>query len=133
LDELFERSDYVTVHAPMLPETEKMIGRSQLQRMKLGAVMVNTSRGRVIDSEALLEVLRAGRIYALLDVTDPEPLPADSPFRQLPNCFITPHISGAGHYGYFQIGATTRQAIEDLFAGRTPKGLVPLEIYSRIA
>jgi len=133
LDELLERSDYVTSHAPMLPETEGLIGEAQLARMKSGAVLINTSRGKVIDHAALLRVLQAGRIYALLDVTDPEPLPADSPFRALENCFVTPHISGAGYYGYFKIGESTRQAVEDYFAGRKPKGLVPLERYATVA
>lgn len=133
LDELFERSDYVTLHAPMLPETEGLVGEAQLSRMKPGAVLVNTSRGKVIDHQALLQVLRAGRIYAMLDVTDPEPLPSDSPFRELENCFITPHISGAGFYGYFKIGETTRQAVEDCLAGRHPKGLVPLDRYATVA
>ncbi len=133
LDALFERSDYVSIHAPMLPETENLIGEAQLARMKPGAVLINTARGRIVDHEALLNVLKAGRIYAMLDVTEPEPLPADSPFRHLENCFITPHISGAGYYGYFGIGGSTRQALEDHFAGRKPKGLVPLDAYSRVA
>jgi len=133
LNELFARSDLVTVHAPMIPETEKMIGAEQLKRMKDGATLVNTSRGKVIDHDALLREARTGRILLALDVTDPEPLPKDSPFRKLPNVIITPHISGAGYYGYFKIGEMTVQALEDFFAGKPVQGAVPFERYEQLA
>lgn len=133
LDELFERSDHVTVHAPSLPETEKMIGAAQLARLRDGATLVNTSRGSVIDHDALLAECRARRLNVCLDVTTPEPLPPDSPFRALDNVIITPHVSGAGYYGYFLIGDTTIQALLDCFAGRPVQGAVPLERYTTIA
>ena len=66
--------------------------------------------------DALLAELQTGRIVAALDVTTPEPLPADSPFRKLTNLIITPHVSGAGFYGYYMIGKLTLQALEDFFA-----------------
>jgi phosphoglycerate dehydrogenase-like enzyme len=72
-----------------------MIGKDQLAAMKDNAVLINTARGMLVDTEALIAELRAGRIEAVLDVTDPEPLPADSPLFSMPNVQLTPHIAGA--------------------------------------
>jgi phosphoglycerate dehydrogenase-like enzyme len=95
LDELVRRSDIVTLHAPALPETAKMIGRDQLAAMRDGAVLINTARGMLVDTDALTAELITGRIDAVLDVTDPEPLPPGSPLYELPNVQLTPHIAGA--------------------------------------
>ena len=133
LDDLFARSDHVTVHAPMIPQTENMIGQKQLKLLKDGATLVNTSRGKVIDHDALLKELQTGRIVAALDVTDPEPLPPDSPFRKLTNVIITPHISGAGYYGYHKIGSTTLETLEDFFANKPVKEAVQFEVYEALA
>lgn len=94
LDTLMRTSDVVTLHAPILPETHHMIGRRELDLMKPGALFVNCARAWLVDQDALLEILAAGRIEAVLDVFDDEPLPADSPFRDLPNAVLTPHIAG---------------------------------------
>ncbi len=95
LDDLMRRSDVVSLHAPVTEETIGMLGAAQFSAMKDGALFVNTARGRLIDHDALLAELQSGRISALLDVTDPnEPLPADSPFFQLENCIVLPHIAG---------------------------------------
>jgi phosphoglycerate dehydrogenase-like enzyme len=133
LDDLFARSDFVSLHAPSIPETNKMVGEKQLKAMRDGAVLVNTSRGSVMDHDALLAELQTGRIMAALDVTTPEPLPPDSPFRKLTNCIITPHVSGVGLYGYYMIGTTTLQALEDFFAGRPVKGAVDFSRYAILA
>jgi phosphoglycerate dehydrogenase-like enzyme len=95
LDDLMARSDIVTLHAPALAETRHMIGAVQLAAMKDNAVLINTARGMLVDTDALIAELRTGRIEAVLDVTDPEPLPADSPLFGLPNVQLTPHIAGA--------------------------------------
>jgi len=95
LDDLVRRSDIVTLHAPALPETAGMIGRERLAAMRDGAVLINTARGALVDTGALTAELRSGRIEAVLDVTDPEPLPPDSPLYDLPNVKLTPHIAGA--------------------------------------
>ncbi|MFT4307386.1 MAG: hydroxyacid dehydrogenase [Microbacterium sp.] len=95
LDELFETSAVVSVHAPLLPSTERMIGSAQLALMPDGAVLINTARGALIDQGALIAELRTGRIDAVLDVTDPEVLPTDSPLWDLPNVFLTPHLAGS--------------------------------------
>jgi phosphoglycerate dehydrogenase-like enzyme len=126
LDELFVRSDHVTVHAPKLPATDKMIGREQLRRLPNGAALVNTSRGSVIDEAALIEEAQTGRIFVALDVTEPEPPAPDSPLQHLPNVVVLPHFSGGGSYGYFKIGESTVQALEDCFAGRPVQGAVNL-------
>jgi len=134
LEELFRRSDIVTLHAPDVPETERMIRADHLRLMKDGAVFVNTARGRLVDHEALLREAKTGRIVVILDVTDPEPLPPDSPFRGLPNVYITPHIAGAGYYGYFRIGDTTLRALENcLLLDKPVEGAVPLERYAQLA
>ncbi|MBC7288761.1 MAG: hydroxyacid dehydrogenase, partial [Armatimonadetes bacterium] len=111
LNELFERVDHVTIHAPQIPETYHMIGADQLRRLKDGAALVNTARGSVIDHDALYNEAKTGRILVALDVTEPEPLPPDSPLRSLPNVYIIPHVAGAGYYGYFKIGEMTLQAL----------------------
>jgi phosphoglycerate dehydrogenase-like enzyme len=95
LDELLRRSDTVTLHAPVTPQTIGMLGAAEFGLMRDGSLFVNTARGRLIDHDALLRELQTGRISALLDVTDPiEPLPPDSPFFALPNCVVLPHIAG---------------------------------------
>jgi len=133
LEELFRRSDIVSIHAPNLPETRKMIRGEHLKLLKDGAVLINTARGAVIDHDALLEECRKGRIIAALDVTDPEPLPPDSPFRELPNVIITPHIAGAGYYGYFAIGEMTLQALIDFFTGKKPVGMIDYSEFKILA
>jgi len=134
LEELFRLSDIVTVHAPATPETERMIRAEHFRLMKDGAAFINTSRGRLVDHDALFEEARTGRITVVLDVTDPEPLPPESPLRKLPNVYITPHVAGAGYYGYFLIGDTTLKALEDcLLLDKPVEGAVPLESYDRLA
>ncbi|MFP3901687.1 MAG: hydroxyacid dehydrogenase [Acidimicrobiia bacterium] len=95
LDELLATSDVVTLHAPALPETAGMIGAAELARMMDGATLVNTARGSLVDHDALVAELRTGRITAVLDVTEPEPLPADHPLLHLPTCVVTPHLAGS--------------------------------------
>lgn len=95
LPELFETSDVVTVHAPNLPSTRHLVEADLLARMKTGATLINTARGALVDHDALVGELRTGRITAVLDVTDPEPLPPDDPLLSLPAAFVTPHIAGA--------------------------------------
>lgn len=95
-DELLERSDFVSVHVPLTPETHHLIDAGALERMKPTAILVNTARGPVVDQAALAGALRAGTIAgAGLDVTDPEPLPAGDPLYDAPNVIITPHIGSA--------------------------------------
>jgi phosphoglycerate dehydrogenase-like enzyme len=95
LEELMRRSDVVTLHAPVVPETIGLIDGAALALMRDGATLINTARGAIVDQTALLRELASGRINAVLDVTEPEPLPATSPLYELPNAFLTPHIAGS--------------------------------------
>jgi glyoxylate reductase len=98
LEELLERSDYVSLHAPLTPDTRGLIGAAELRRMKPTAILVNTARGELVDTEALEKALQTGEIGgAALDVTDPEPLPADHPLLGAPNVLVVPHIGSATH------------------------------------
>ena len=96
LEELLERADFVSLHAPLTPQTRHLIGATALARMKRTALLVNTARGGVVDQDALREALHAGEIAgAALDVTDPEPLPADHPLLDSPNLLVVPHVGSA--------------------------------------
>lgn len=95
LPELLQRSDYITLHSPVTPETAQMINAESLSQMKPEAVIINTARGALIDEPALIEALQTGRIRgAALDVFAVEPLPADSPLRQMDNVMLSAHIAG---------------------------------------
>ncbi|WP_151481048.1 hydroxyacid dehydrogenase [Streptomyces albicerus] len=119
LDDLLRTSDIVTVHAPQTPETHHLIGRRELALMPAGSVLINTARGALLDHDALIEELRADRLSAILDVTDPEPLPADSPLFDLPNAFITPHLAGSQGNEVARLGLTVAEEAERLLSGRT--------------
>jgi glyoxylate reductase len=96
LETLLKSSDFISLHVPLTPETDGMIGAEQLSMMKPKAVLVNTSRGSVVDNDALADALERGTIWgAALDVTNPEPLPADHRLVGMPNCIITPHVASA--------------------------------------
>ncbi len=96
LDELFERSDVVSLHVPLTAETHHLVDADRLRRMKPTAILVNTARGPIVDTNALVRALEVGWIGgAALDVTDPEPLPADHPLLRLPNAIVVPHIGSA--------------------------------------
>ncbi|MET9268189.1 hydroxyacid dehydrogenase [Kribbella sp. NPDC003557] len=118
LDDLLRTSRVVALHAPTLPETHHMIGARELALMPDGAALVNTARSWLVDTAALLEELRSGRIDAALDVFDEEPLPADDPFRGLPNVLLTPHQAAATVECYFEMGEITVSEIERHAAGR---------------
>jgi glyoxylate reductase len=96
LEELLERADFVSLHCPLTPATRHLIGTDALNRMKPSAYLVNTARGGVVDQAALRLALFAGVIAgAALDVTDPEPLPADDPLLEAPNLIVVPHVGSA--------------------------------------
>jgi len=110
-----ERSDVITLHAPLTPQTRGLIGQEALQRARPGALLVNTSRGGLVDHEALADALREGRLAgAALDVTDPEPLPADHPLLDAPNLLVVPHIGSATTEART---AMTERAVANLEAG----------------
>jgi len=95
LDSLLPGADIVVAIVPMTPETRGMIGAREIGLMKRGALLVNAARGPIVVTDALVAALEEGRIFAALDVTDPEPLPEGHPLWKAPNCLITPHIGGS--------------------------------------
>lgn len=96
MDELLAESDFVTLHPNLTPETHHLMNAAAFAKMKPGAVLVNASRGPVVDHDALYEALRSGQLFgAGLDVTEPEPIRADHPLLTLPNCLVVPHIASA--------------------------------------
>ncbi len=133
LETLFKTSDYITVHTPTTPETDNMIVEKHFKLMKDGATIINTARPKVFDQDALYREAKTGRIQVCLDVTTPEPLNPDNPIGKLPNVYITPHISGAGFYGYFKIGENGLKAMKQRMAGKKVFGAVPYEVYDRLA
>lgn len=94
LDVIMSDSDVIVCVAPITPKTHRMIGQRELDLIQPGAAIVNVSRGAIIDPDALIARLKRGDITGAFDVFDPEPIPADSEIRQLPNVFLTPHIAG---------------------------------------
>ncbi|MGH3096306.1 MAG: 2-hydroxyacid dehydrogenase [Streptosporangiales bacterium] len=94
LPNLLPRADVVVLTVPLTDETYHLVDGAFLDRMREGALLVNVARGKVVDTDALLAALRAGRVTAGLDVTDPEPLPPDHPLWGAPGCLISPHVGG---------------------------------------
>ncbi|WP_433173745.1 hydroxyacid dehydrogenase [Actinoallomurus sp. CA-150999] len=118
LDELLRTSTIISVHAPDIPQTRGLLDRRRLALIPDGGVLINTARGALIDHDALIDELVDGRISAVLDVTDPEPPPADSPLFQLSNVFLTPHIAGSMGNELERLGRSAVEELERLTAGR---------------
>ncbi|HEY3725735.1 MAG TPA: D-glycerate dehydrogenase [Solirubrobacteraceae bacterium] len=113
-DRLLEESDFVSLHCPLTPETRNLIDAAALDRMRPNAVLVNTARGPIVDHRALRWALEARVIAgAALDVTDPEPLPANDPLLQAPNLIVAPHIGSATHSARERMATL---AVENLLA-----------------
>jgi glyoxylate reductase len=131
-EELLAESDGISLHVNLTDETRHLIDAAALARMKRTAILINTSRGPVVDSMALFDALRDGLIFgAALDVTDPEPLPADHPLLTLDNCLVVPHIASASRATR---GKMAEMAAANLLAGlrgqRLPNCVNP-EVYDR--
>lgn len=112
LHDLLRVSDIVSLHAPLLPETHRMIGATELETMRDGATLINTARGSLVDTDALVDELTAGRLRAVLDVTDPEPLPSGHPLFSAPGVTLTPHIAGSLGNELQRMGSQTVDEIE---------------------
>ena len=95
LHALLPQVDTLTIHAPALPSTAGLIGREELAALPDHATVVNTARGSLLDHDALAAECGSGRLFAVLDVTDPEPLPPDSPLRAMATVLLTPHLAGS--------------------------------------
>jgi len=116
MDTLLHESNFVSVHVPLFEATRHLVNSDFLAKMKSNAILVNTSRGGVVDQAALYDALKSRRIFAAaLDVTDPEPLPMDNPLLSLDNCLIVPHLGSASQ--------RTRDMMAWLAAGNLVAGL----------
>jgi phosphoglycerate dehydrogenase-like enzyme len=119
LPSLLPGQDVVIVIVPLSDATTGLVGRDFLASMRDGSLLVNVSRGKVVDTEALVEAAASGRIRAALDVTDPEPLPADHPLWQMPGVLLSPHVGGASSAFVPRAVALLREQIA-AFAGKRP-------------
>lgn len=117
LYEIAERCDVVCLCAPLLTTTEGMIDKKFFQKMKDGAVFINTARGKIIDEAALIDELKKERIFACLDVTNPEPPSKDSPLRKLKNVLLSPHIAGIVNSGLSDMGRFCVEEIKRFLKG----------------
>ena len=121
LDTLLAESDFVSIHTLLNEETHHLIDRAALRQMKETAILINTARGPVIDPDALYAALRSGEIaYAALDVTEPEPIPSDSPLLTLDNIIIVPHMASASRTSRDKMAV---MAADNLIAGLQGKPL----------
>ena len=126
LTELLENADVVSLHVPMLPQTRGLIEEAELQQMRSGAFLINSSRGPVIDRHALVRALQEGWIAgAGLDVFDPEPLPPESPLLELDNVVVTPHQAAHTQEAMFWMAAVAEDVL-GVIEGREPRHPAPL-------
>ena len=118
LEELLTRSDVIALHVPLFPETRNIIDAAAIAKMKDGVILLNNSRGGLIDEQALADALHSGKVAAAaLDVMSVEPIPADHPLLSAPNCIITPHISWASRECRERIMETTVENVRAFVAG----------------
>lgn len=126
---LLAESDFVSLHVALNDETYQMIAAEEFAMMKPSAILINTARGRVVDTDALYTALTSGQILAAgLDVTDPEPLPADHPLVGLPNCVIAPHIASATVQTRDAMATMAATNLAMFFHGEAPQFIVNPEV-----
>ena len=127
LEDVLRSSEILSLHAPLLPSTHHMIGADQLALLPDGATIINTARGAILDHEALLAECSTGRLDAILDVTDPEPLPVGHPLLALPNVTITPHIAGSLGTETLRLSRHVLDQLERWTTGQPLEGTLPLD------
>ncbi|WP_394814571.1 hydroxyacid dehydrogenase [Streptomyces chisholmiae] len=120
LAEALPQAHVLSLHAPELPATRHLIGAAELAALPAHATVINTARGSLLDTDALAHACADGRLQAILDVTDPEPLPADSPLYDLPNVLVTPHIAGSLDTETRRMAQAALDELERYRAGRPP-------------
>ena len=124
LDDLLRRSDFVTIHVPLTPETRKLIGERELKLMKKTAILVNTARGPIVDQKALTKALSEGWIAAAgLDVFEKEPIDPNDPLLRLRNVVLTPHIGSASHDTRNKMAEMAAEGIVKVLKGEKPENL----------
>ena len=132
LDGLLREADFVTLHAPLTPETKHMVNERTLRLMKPTAVLVNTARGPLVDQAALHQALTKGWIAAAaLDVTDPEPMLDDNPLLKLENCIVTPHIASASVATRSRMAMLAAVQLVQALRGETPTNIVNRDVLRR--
>ena len=125
LDELLGRADVVSLHLPLTPETNRLMNADRLARMKPGSILINTSRGALVDEPSLVDALRSGHLAgAGLDVFAEEPPPGDHPLYGLSNVVLSPHIAGIDALSMADMAELAARCIVDLREGRWPEGCV---------
>jgi len=125
LDEIFSKADIVTLHVPNIPETRGMVTKQLIYLMKPTAYIINTSRGEVIDQDALVEALKERRIAgAALDVFHKEPLESDDPLLELDNVILTPHVAALTKESGVKMAVEAVKQVIDCLEGRIPKYIV---------
>lgn len=132
LRELYGSNDVISCHEGSTPETYHIVNKDILACMRDGALLVNTARGQIIDTDALIAELKSGRIHAALDVYEPEPPPEDSPLRGLENCLLMPHDGGPTADWLPRMGMNCVRNVEKFFKGETPDHVITLEGYERM-
>jgi phosphoglycerate dehydrogenase-like enzyme len=133
VDELCHHSDLVTIHAPELPETHHLLDARRLALLQDGATLINTARGSLVDTEALTDHCVSGRLDAVLDVTDPDPLPPDHPLLRLPNVLVTPHLAGSQGRELRRLGEFAVAEVARFTRGEALLGTVNATTLHRIA
>lgn len=132
LETLLADSDFITLHTNLTPETHHLIGAKQFDKMKKNCILVNTSRGPIVDNMALYEALRSGKIaYAALDVTEPEPLPAQHPLLTLDNVIVVPHIASASVATRTKMGLMAADNLISGLKGEMPPNPVNPEVLKK--
>jgi phosphoglycerate dehydrogenase-like enzyme len=127
LPAMLPRCDVLSLHVPELPATRHLIGAAELAALPDGATVINTARGAVLDTSALERECSAGRLNAILDVTDPEPLPLSSPLHGLPNVMITPHVAGSLGSETRRMSESALDELERYLTGRSPRAAVTVD------
>lgn len=134
LDDIFRRSDVISLHTPLLPQTRGMITGRHFEMMKEGACFINTARGAVVRQAEMIRVLNhRPDIMAVLDVTDPEPPPPESPLWEMPNVVLTPHIAGALGPECRRLGRYAVEELRRFLRGKPLKWRVTEAIFRRMA
>ena len=124
LDELLSSSDVISLHCPLFPETENIINKDTIAKMKDGVIIINNSRGALIDEQALADALNSGKVYgAGLDTVRNEPISADNPLLSAKNCYITPHISWTAVEGRQRLATYAIENVKAFLDGN-PKNIV---------
>ena len=132
LPRLFAEADAISIHVPLSPETRNLIGQRELAQMKPTAFLINTSRGGIVDEQALAVALKEGRLGgAALDVLSAEPPPPDHPLRQAPNMILTPHLAFYSRESVIELQTKAAQEVARALKGEPPRSPVNSEVLTR--